>query len=74
MPHGTHILCVGWMYDLETGCLTVTYIDYTTLYHVTSDTRNTSVQEAINMVVANWSECNDMWLNAPLTYIQPTHF
>jgi hypothetical protein len=69
VPQGTllGVLCFLCMInDLETNCPTVKYVDDTTIYHVTSDTGDKSLQEAVNEAT-DWSKCNDMRLNASKT-------
>ena len=52
--------------DLETNCKTIKYVDDTTLYHVSSNTADVSLQQAVD-TAANWSSKNDMRLNASKT-------
>lgn len=52
--------------DLTTSCQTVKYVDDTTIYHVTNDINDSTLQEAVDCAL-QWSKDNSMKINASKT-------
>lgn len=69
VPQGTllGVLCfVAMINDLQTSCTTIKYVDDTTIYNVTSDVQDTSLQVAVDTAI-KWSSDNSMNINASKT-------
>ena len=69
VPQGTKLgvfLFLLMINDLETNVPTYKYVDDTTLFKVTNDPNDKTLQEASDQVVA-WSKTNDMKINATKT-------
>jgi hypothetical protein len=69
VPQGTKmgvVLFLIMINDLKTGCHTFKYVDDTTLYCVSNNPNDSTLQEAANSVLA-WSNQNDMRINGSKT-------
>ena len=69
VPQGTKmgvVLFLIMINDLKTGCPTFKYVDDTTLYYVSNNPIDPSLQEAVSSVLA-WSNQNDMRINGSKT-------
>ncbi len=65
VPQGTlmGVLCfICMINDLETECTTIKYVDDTTIYKISNNENDHSLQEAINRA-ATWSKENNMNIN-----------
>ena len=69
VPQGTKlgvVLFILMINDLKTGVPTFKYVDDTTIYSITNDTKNSSAQEAMDTIMS-WSNANNMKINAKKT-------
>jgi hypothetical protein len=69
VPQGTKLgifLFLLMINDLHTLVPTYKYVDDTTIYKITSNSKCTQVQKAMNHIMS-WSESNDMKINATKT-------
>jgi hypothetical protein len=69
VPQGTllGVLCfIAMINDLHTDCPTIKYVDDTTIYHVSNEANDNSLQTAVNTAV-DWSNRNSMKINASKT-------
>lgn len=76
VPQGTllGVLCfIVMINDLSTNCSTVKYVDDTTIFHVTSDTQDCSLQNAVNVAI-DWSDRNNMKINPSKTKEMLVHY